>query len=490
MSDAARINAGALASLLGEWARGAGPLHRRLAHRLDELIEFGAIAPARQLPSERSLARTLGVSRATVVHAYDVLRDKGTIESKQGSGTRISLRHQRSGQLGEKTVLFPWMHRLTAHDAASGSLPETIDLSAVAIPALPTLSKTISSLSDGDWRALTSITGYLPLGLDELRDAIVVYFEQRGLATSRDQVLVTTGAQQGLGLISSVLVQTGDVVAVEDPTYAGAIPVLQDAGAKLLPVPMDHQGMQAGVLREAMQRGSVRLIYTNPTFHNPTGAVMSGSRRRELAAAAGETGAIIVEGMALADMDLGLDQPPPPIAALDSGASVLNIGSMSSLFWTGLRIGWVRGPRSLMFRLGRKKATVDLGTSLPDQLVAHHLLQHLDEVRALRREQLLERCDLVTGLLERLLPSWTWTRPAGGPSLWVRLPAGDGREFAQLALRHGVAVLPGPTFSAVEGHADCLRIPFVLEPATLEEGVVRLASAWKGYEEVLRHRAG
>ncbi len=433
------------------------------------------------MPSERSLAQALAVSRATVVAAYDVLRGEGLLTSRQGSGTWVSVTRSRAGGLPPTAALFPWVHRISPDDEVVGLPSGIIDLSAVALSAAAPVLDGLRSMTDHDWTALTSVQGYFPLGLSLVREAIAQDFEQRGIPTSEDQIIVTTGAQQGLDLIASAWLQPGDGVVVEDPTYAGALPVLRKAGVRVLPAPMDEQGVRIDTLEQLVTRESVKLIYLNPTFHNPTGTVLSAARRLQITSLAQTKGIVVVESTVQADLSLRGAPPPKYLAATNPHDGVLTIGSMSALFWTGLRVGWVRGPAQSIFQLGQVKGTLDLGTPLVDQLLTARLLPRVDEVAQWRRDQLRERLDLVASLLVELLPEWTWEAPSGGTSLWVRLPNEGASQFAQVALRHGVMILPGSSFSVRDAYDDHLRIPFVIEPQALRMGIERLAAAWTEY---------
>jgi len=336
-------------------------------------------------------------------------------------------------------------------------------------------------MTDHDWTALTSVQGYFPLGLSLVREAIAQDFEQRGIPTSEDQIIVTTGAQQGLDLIASAWLQPGDGVVVEDPTYAGALPVLRKAGARVLPAPMDGQGVRMDTLDQLIARETVKLIYLNPTFHNPTGTVLSKARRLQITSQAKNKGITIVESTVQADLSLSGAPPPQYLAASSLHDEVLTIGSMSALFWTGLRVGWIRGPAQSIFQLGQVKGTLDLGTPLVDQLLAARLLPRVHEVAQWRRNQLRERLELVASMLVKLLPEWTWEVPSGGTSLWVKLPHEGASQFSQVALRHGVMILSGSSFSVRGAYDDHLRIPFVIEPPALRMGIERLAAAWTEY---------
>jgi DNA-binding transcriptional MocR family regulator len=181
-------------------------------------------------------------------------------------------------------------------------------------------------------------------------------------------------------------------------------------------------------------------------------------------------------------VDIALEETPPAsIAALAPKAPVMSIGSLSKLFWGGLRIGWIRAPEPVLLRLAGLKVASDLGSAMLSQLVAVHLLERADEVRRLRRAQIAEQRDALARELSRRLPEWSWMLPAGGLSMWVRLPHGDASEFAQVALRHGVSLLAGPSVSPDGGHPQHLRLVYVHEPPVMAEAVERLAQAWDAY---------
>jgi DNA-binding transcriptional MocR family regulator len=176
-------------------------------------------------------------------------------------------------------------------------------------------------------------------------------------------------------------------------------------------------------------------------------------------------------------------EPPPP--ALGTGDRLITIGSMSKLFWGGLRLGWIRASAQVVSRLAQVRGGTDLGTSLVPQEISLRLFDHVDEAMAIRRDQLTTGLATLTGLLTEHLPGWTWQQPSGGASLWVRLPHGDATHFAQVALRYGVALLSGATFSCTGAGDDHTRLPYALSAEPLRNGVLRLAQAWHAYEQGL-----
>ena len=181
--------------------------------------------------------------------------------------------------------------------------------------------------------------------------------------------------------------------------------------------------------------------------------------------------------------------PPGPIARYSKAGyskdgTVLTVGSMSKLFWGGLRVGWIRRPVAAIAQLARVKTGADLGSALITQAIAAQLLTELDQAKTIRRDQFSRRRDLLASLLRKRLPEWKFTEPKGGLFLWVRLPSGDARCFAQCAARHAVVVTPGSMFAADESFTDHLRIPYVLDEAALALGVDRLAAAWSEYRNL------
>lgn len=475
-----------LVRVLGGWSRAQGPLYRLLAHALRTAILEGDISAGTRLPAERVLADALAVSRNTVVAAYDELEQEALIKRRHGSGTWVeSLSLAKTG-----------MHR----PATNGSLArsplfetllneprDTIDLSTGAPEALDGLSLDAYALSDTELVPLLTTTGYAPLGLPELRDAIALYYERKGLQTAAKQILVTSGAQQALTLAATLYIQRGDTVMVENPTYFGALDTFRFLGARLIPVAVDHEGLRTDILERTLGASLPRMLYLMPAFHNPTGAVLSHARHRAIASLVREFALPVVEDNAFADLGI-TSESPPPIASYAPDEAVLTIGSMNKLFWQGLRVGWIRAPETIITRLGRLKVIADLGTGTLTQAVALRLLERIDEVKAARRQQLQTRLHLATTLLHEQLPDWTWVPPDGGYFLWVRLPHGDASEFAQIALRCGVIVTPGTVMSVDDAHYGHLRLPFMLRSDVLRAGIERLAQAWSVYGELAREK--
>ena len=466
--------------VLGNWTAGEGPLYRQLARALRSAIDRGDLPPGLRLPPERVLARSLSVSRSTVVAAYDVLERDDVLDRRQGSGTRIL--EGRSRQIpAERPALSQTLGRNTLFRRIVDGPDGTIDFLGAYLVGRGGLPRSVLAGLDRELARLSEGSGYTPLGYPPLRQAIADHLTHTGLPTAPEQVLVTSGAQQAIQLAGWQFLQPGDTALVENPTYPGALDAFSAAGGRLAWVPTGRQGADVERLSDLVPRTSARLLYLIPTFQNPTGGVMSEHRRRAVARLVEARAIPLVEDESLAMLALEEGRAPPPIAAFAPGAPILTIGSLSKLFWGGLRVGWIRAPAPLIAHLARLKAVADLGGSLPGQVIATRLLEHFEVVRRERCAELARRFALMSELLEQHLPAWSWERPLGGLCLWVRLPRGTAAEFAQVALRHGVSLVAGPVASADNSFAEFLRLPFGLEPSAIEEGVRRLARAWQAY---------
>ena len=470
---------------LCQWHHGEGPLYARLAKAIRAGMVEGTIPVGSRLPAERVLADALAVSRTTVAGAYRLLEEEGWLERRRGSGTRVKL---RSALRDVEAPTVP-LSQGAAIETLLGELEGTVDLTVAGFSgadALPTGMLTISAeAAEG---VLLGHVGYLPSGLPQLREGVAGWLTEQGLPTASPQVLITSGAQQAIGLVAALVLQPGDVVVLENPTYFGATDVFRSRGTRLVPVPLDRDGVNVQALRGAVATSAPALIYTTPTCNNPTGSVLSPERRRSLARVLGDFGGYVIEDQSLSPL-LYEGETPPSIAALADSDKVVVVGSMSKLFWGGLRVGWVRGSETLITRLARLKVMADLGSSLPSQLIATRLLPKAAEVQARRREQLRERWRVLTELADELLPSWELWPPVGGLFAWAKLPGGDANRLAQVANRHGVRIMPGSILSVDGSHADHVRLSLTPDVETLALGVRRLAAAWKVYDTPMARRS-
>lgn len=471
---------------LGDWSRGDGPMYARLGDALRAAIERGDLPAGARLPAQRVLAKWLEVSRTTVVMTYDLLAREEWLETRQGSGTVVrrtpvrllATRGGAAAVLASRNVVFRGLVERTGAE---------IEFLGAHLDGLPQVFDAAWKEARGDLAKLLRGHGYMPLGLPELRAAIAAHLERAGLPTRAEQVLVTSGCQQAIALIANLLLEPDAAVVMEDPTYLGAIDAFTSFGARLTGVPLGADGLDPEALRATVARVQPRIVYLVPTCHNPTGDVLAESTRRAAMRALQGSNTVVIEDMTLADLTLE-PRAPAPLAAFTQDVTVLTVGSLSKLFWGGLRVGWIRGPEPLIARLSRLKVVSDLSGSLASQAVAVRVLARAKDLAALRRRQVRTRLDHATRLLAKHLPDWTYRKPAGGLSLWLRMPAGDVAGLAAVALRRGVAIVPG-TVNSPEGRwADHLRMPFVLEPKSMAAGIERIAAAWAEYTPERRSR--
>ena len=297
-------------------------------------------------------------------------------------------------------------------------------------------------------------------GLPALREWVAADLRATGMRVDADQVLITTGSQQGLDLVGKVLVDAGSRVAVEAPTYLGALQAFGVFEPEFVAVPCDDGGPLPDGLAAA---DGARLLYMLPNFQNPSGRCLDAGRREAVVAAAGRLGLPILEDNPYGE--LWYDAPPPPPLAALAPDDVVYLGSFSKVLAPGLRLGYVVAPRALTAKLLQAKQAADLHTPGFNQRIVLEVLtsgvlrEHVPAVRALYRRQR----DAMAEALRRHLPDGCrWTTPQGGMFFWIRLPAHlDAAALLPDAVARGVAFVPGAAFYAGEAQAATMRLSFV-----------------------------
>jgi 2-aminoadipate transaminase len=288
-------------------------------------------------------------------------------------------------------------------------------------------------------------------GLDEVKDCIVQVMEAEGMEVEPEDLIVTTGGQQVIDLVCKTLIDPGDVVIAEAPTYPGAVPVFISYQADVVQIEMDEHGMRIDVLKAELERldreGRVpKFIYTIPSFQNPGGVTMSLDRRRELVRIAHERELLVLE-----DNPYGLlryeGEPLPTLFSLDGGEYVIYLGTFSKILSPGLRLGWSSAPRPVLEKLNLGKGGVDLcSATISQSFVATYFAER--DWRAYVRTQVdlyrRRRDVMLAALAEHFPAEATWTEPAGGLFIWARLPDYiDTTDLLARALRDNVAFVPG-----------------------------------------------
>jgi DNA-binding transcriptional MocR family regulator len=457
------VTAARLATLVGDDALAASPAYRALADAIRLVITDGRVAPGTRLPSERELTAALGVSRTTVTGAYRELKERGYLVARQGSGSVATL-PGGGGEIAQRSLI------------PRGPGQDTLDLTCATLSAAVGVAAAYEA-AVAELPPWLTTGGYDATGLRVLREAIARHYEARGLVTDPEQVIVTTGAVSGLAITLRALVRTGDRVLMENPAYPNAVDTAMHTGARLVTYPLDVDGWDLDLLDATLRQTSPRVALLVPDFHNPTGLLLDDEGRAAAARMLRRNRAATVVDETMADLSLTDDPLPRPFAAYDG--DVVSLGSMSKSFWGGLRIGWIRAPHALVNPLLESRATLDLSTPILEQLVAARLLDQSEEILGDRRATLRHQRDVLVDALRRHVPEWEVPVPAGGMSLWAKLPERISTQLVSAAERHGLFLAAGHRFGVDGGFEQYLRVPFGFTPEVLEEAATRLAAAYR-----------
>lgn len=458
------LPASTLTSLLGSWGVAAGPAYRALADGVRLLIADGRVTPGARLPSERELSESLGVSRTTVTSAYAELRERGYLTSRRGSGSVATV----PATVGTD---------LARHHAPGIETGGAFDLTCAAGPAVCGISSAVAAAAE-ELPAHLATPGYHPLGLPELRAVVAEQYADRGLPTSPEQIIVTTGALAATATVVRALTGAGDRVLTESPTHPNSIDAVRRGGARIVAAPMTPAGWDMPLLEATIRQTAPRAAWLVADYQNPTGHLMPDADRERLATALSRsrTTAIIDETLAELVLDPS-EQRPAPFASYDP-TGVITVGSVSKSYWGGLRIGWIRSPEQLVPQILDARASMDLGAPVLEQLVVARLLRDPDAVLPDRRADLRTRRDALVAAVSEHLPDWRFRVPTGGLSLWCELPAPVGSALVGVAERNGVLLMAGSRFSPDSQLDRFIRLPYTLEVDELREAVVRIAESY------------
>ena len=469
------------------------PIYLQISSGIKDLILAGKLPEGFRLPPERRLARSLGVNRSTVLAAYRELKADALVDAHVGRGTAVLPRHSVPAAPGP-TQPIPW-RQLVREDGPRAQDPLVRDLLqlteradiislSVGLPAaellpLDAVRRVMSALLEEVGAPLLL---HCPTeGTSSFRETIAGMLVTRGIRCAPGEVLVTSGSQQGLDLAVRAFVEPGDAVVVEEPSFFGALQAFRRAPARLLGVPVDADGMRTDVLESLLARHRPKLIYSLPTFQNPSGAVMSLERRRHLLDLAYRYQVPIVEDDPYGE--LRYDGPAlPSLAALDEHGYVMYLSSFSKVLFPGMRVGFLVAPRPALRQLALAKQAMDLHSSTAGQHLIERLIRdghyarHLKTVRAEYRH----RRDLMDEALRSHAPEGvSWSKPSGGFYFWCRFP--NAIAQAQLLARAAesrVSYLPGDACFADEPSENYLRLNFTFPPPeAIGEGVERLMGA-------------
>ena len=465
------------------------PLYKQVIALVEQAIESGLLSGGERLPAERRLCDVLGVNRSTVIHALQDLTDRGILLRRQGSGTYVnpekwgvqsypilnwqppvaSRAAQKNDDHAHRVSRYrkealragkPWQD-LSSSDLPGGLLPAmTMPENAwpkSPLPQSPLLWGSLQDVLRQELDAESSLTGlaaFKTVVRDHLRQCL-------NLEVDPEQILITSGAQQALFLITQCLLRPGDAVGIEAPSYFYSLPVFQAAGLRLFAIPTDNEGVSPEGLDAVVSRRELKMIFLNPVFQNPTGLVMSSQRKQDILQYCAARHIPIVEDDAYSLLDFSPAVDIAPIKSWDRHGQVLYIGSLSSYVGKNIRAGWMVAPQGVVQRLAQVRQQIDSGVSILPQLLAGQYLQIDGEKhRRFLQATLARKAAAVQQWLTRAMPgAFTWTPPLGGFYLYLRanpemgktLTPGLRKDLLEELLRHGIVPALGSHFGDAGG---------------------------------------
>jgi len=456
------------------------PLSKQIYMSFVDKIRSGLLIGGTKLPTVRQLSKDLEVSLVTVMKAYKQLEEDGFLEMSKGKGTYVKAQQQpeslpAGSDLDWQLSIPDYLHRsqyarFQDSDASYHFSSSMID------PALfpnQYMDQLIAQVFMQNPRILSQYGGIQ--GDLALREKMVQNLQKSKINTAPENLLITSGSQQGIDLVARTFIGPGDVVIMEAPTYPGAIDVFRSRGATILTVPIDQDGMQVDMLHGLCEKHKPKLIYTTPTFHNPTGTIMPLQRRKVLLDIAESHHCLIMEDDPFSDIYFDR-KPPLPIKSMDKTGHVIYLKGLSKTIAPGCRIGLIAASGSIFKRLYAAKANMDLGSPLLPQKVILPLLdstkmeQHTKRLRA----ALKSRRDTVLKVLAEHAPDGvTWLNPKGGLNVWIQLPAWlDSNALLYEANKRHVSFLTGSACFAIENEHSTFRLSYsYANEKRLQEGV-------------------
>ncbi|PGS48822.1 PLP-dependent aminotransferase family protein [Bacillus sp. AFS041924] len=469
------------------------PIHKQITDYIKEKISNGEWTVGYRLPPQRTLAKELGVNRSTIVTAYDELIADGLIEGKSGSGTRVV---NNTWNLLATTPPPDWNSyvKVGTHKPNLPTIQEinqaefipniirlgTGELSPNLIPSA-SMKKIFHQLANSE----ISYGYEEPKGLLSLREQISNYLSTIGISASPSSILIVSGALQALQLISVGLLHRDSTVLTEKPSYLQSINVFQSAGMRLVGIPMDKDGIQTNLIQQYNKQQKAALFYTIPSFHNPTGTLMTAKRRQQLLDICQQEQLPLIEDDVYRELWFD-ESPPKPIKSFDKNGLVLYLGSLSKSLSPGLRIGWIVGPEPVVEHLADIKMQTDYGSSSLSQWAAVEWFssglyyKHIKEVR----EQLKIRRDFTLTRLNKYFSNIAvWQKPTGGFYIWLRLlPSLSMRKLFEIALSEGILLNPGNVYD--HQSEQYLRISYSFASLLdIDDGLKRLAKIIKSIAE-------
>lgn len=470
--------------------------YRQIVHYFERRIISGELPSGTKLPPERELALQFSVNRSTVSTAYEELRAMGLVSSIQGSGTRVSEllwemserqapNWRRYGYSSLFNPAAPFYKRIGQALSSLGIINLTLGELSPDLMPLDCLAKLSGEIDYGrPFSYWTNVQGD-----SSLRETLSAHLDRRlSIRTMSGQLIVTAGVKHALHLIVAALLQAGDTVAVEGPSYLYAMHVFTPAGIRIVRLDVDEHGLVPELVPELVRKHRIKMVFVNPTYQNPTGTTLPLLRRQRLLELCTEMRLPIVEDDPYGLLSLSQVSPPPvPIRALPGAdQSVIYLGTLSKTVSPGMRIGWIAAPFSIAERLAEAKSRMGYSTSHLGERLAQRWLASDDEERHLAfatNALARRRAIMLEAIRKHVAPNaihFAPNAPQGGFYIWLRLrsPVSD-KELFEACIRNGVIVMPGLIYGAEKGY---IRLTYAsVNEKQIEEGVERLGNTLRTF---------
>ncbi|MGB7295066.1 MAG: PLP-dependent aminotransferase family protein [Candidatus Aminicenantales bacterium] len=463
------------------------PVYLQIKEKIKELIADRTLRNRDPLPPTRALSEKLGVHRNTIISAYKTLEAEGYAYSHVGRGTFIVAPEKTS--VDDRIAfhnMFDWSQQISDKLKLRIS-PKLLalyqtNMSKAAISFVWNQRSLLDFPAQKIQRAMNSVLrnkrnsifNYSdPMGDFDLRLIISNRMRIKGIRVLPENILVVSGAQQGIDLLARLFLEPGDTVVVENPTYTGALSSFQFLQARIIGIPVDEWGMKVDLLEEIIKKYHPKFIFTNPTFHNPTGTTMRKDRREQLVSVALKYRIPVIEDDYASELRYsGLEAPA--LKALNSSDQVIYVGTFSKVLIPGLRVGWIAASQDIVGPLSELKRLSDLCTSPFTQSVIaefHERGYMASHLRFLKRQYLRRLQVIIKAVRQYFPPETIFYRPEGGIYLWVILPEPiDLEELLERSQKRGVTFSPGHLFYLDDQGHDRMRLQFSLED---EESIER-----------------
>lgn len=439
------------------------PLYLQIKKQIEAMIDSGRLPPNFILPAERVLSERLNINRSTVIKAYMELKAEGLVESRVGSGT-VVLAPLTKDSLREKMYVPPLRWNQLESKRVLKATEETINniLSVFEKEKVISFASGVASEDSYEMEFFMNLQSRLlekhrekvlmptPVdGCSELKHTIKAYLQQNGINAGLKQIMVTSGSQQAVEFFARMLIEPGDVVLVEEPTYIGAIQAFESYDARLISIPMDEEGIRLDILEACLLKYRPKFIYTQPDFHNPTGMTMSLNRRKELLKLAYYYNIPVLEDNPYGELYYE-GEKLPSLKSLDNNDYVIYVSSFSKTISFSLRVGYVVAGENIINRFTKFKQITDIQTNTLSQYFVHefiaqgYLYTHLENIRSKYRKK---RDLMIAELSKSNIEGIKVFIPKGGYFIWLELPNSIRmNELIKLLGDRGVMVMPGDVF--------------------------------------------